>query len=83
MADMLTTKQAAEILEIQPIAVIRAIARDRLKAVKFGTQWAIALEEVERYARERRIKPKKKEEPKKPVSETINELFGDVDQTDE
>jgi len=60
MSDILTTKQAAEILEINPVSVIRAINRGRIEAVKFGVQWVIERDEVERYKQERRIKPKPK-----------------------
>ena len=60
MTDFLTTKQAAKILEVEPFSVSKAINRNRLYAVKFGTQWMIALDEVKRYQMERRIKPKAK-----------------------
>lgn len=60
MVDFLTTKQAGEILEVQPVAVIRAITRLKLHAVKFGTQWMIERDEVMRYKEARRIKPKPK-----------------------
>jgi excisionase family DNA binding protein len=52
MADFLTTKQAAEILEIEPFSVSKAINRGKLHAVKFGTQWMIERDEVDRYKKE-------------------------------
>lgn len=61
MSNILTTEQAAKILEIEPVSVIRAINRGRIKAVKLGVQWIIERDEVERYKRERRVKPKPKD----------------------
>ena len=78
MADFLTTKQASEILDVQPVAVIRAIHRDRIKAVKFGTQWMIERDEVLKYKKDRRIKPK----PEKSVREQIDEIMNE-DETED
>jgi len=60
MADILTTKQAAEILGIEPFSVSRAINRGKLNADKFGIQWMITRTEVERYHREIQ-RPKRKQ----------------------
>lgn len=62
MTDFLTTKQAAEILEVEPFSVSKAINRGRLHAVKFGTQWMIERKDVERYQKEvQRPRSKKNE----------------------
>lgn len=46
---MLTTKEAAARLGLEPIAVRKAITRGKMAAVKHGRDWLITPEEVERY----------------------------------
>lgn len=52
---MLTTKQAAKRLGIKSHrSVINLIKRGQLKAEKFGRDWLVDEESVERYQQERR-----------------------------
>lgn len=60
MDQLLTTTQAAEILDISIDGVIKAIKREQIAATKYGGFenqrgiWLIPQSEVERYAEERR-----------------------------
>ncbi len=49
----MTTKQAAEILGVKMTTVNTLIQRKQIAATKFGRDWLITPEEVERYQRER------------------------------
>lgn len=51
---MLTTKQAATELGIQPGSVKKLCQREILKAERIGRDWLISPDEVERYKVERR-----------------------------
>jgi len=56
MDQLLTTTQAAEILDISVHGVIKAIQREQIAATKYGGQrgiWLIPRSEVERYDKER------------------------------
>lgn len=61
---MLTTKQAATELGIQPGSVKKLCQRGILKAERIGRDWLIEAGEVERYKRESRKagRPKKTDE---------------------
>ncbi len=62
---MLTTKEAAVRLGIDPKSVLMLIHRGRIKAERPGWAFAIPEAEVERYLRERRPahRPKKHDKP--------------------
>jgi excisionase family DNA binding protein len=49
-----TLKEAAASLGITPDSLRQAIARGALRAVKFGRDWFVTAEEVERYRVENR-----------------------------
>lgn len=49
---MLTTNQAAEVLDIRPATLRKQIRAGRIKAVKMGRDWFVEPEEVDRYRRE-------------------------------
>ncbi len=50
---MLTTKQVAAMLGLRTTTVNQLIKRGKLAATKYGRDWLIVPEEVERYQRER------------------------------
>jgi len=49
---MMTTNQAAIVLDILPSTLRKQIRAGRIKAVKMGRDWFIEPEEVDRYRRE-------------------------------
>jgi excisionase family DNA binding protein len=53
--DPVTTKAAAELLDVSRSAVLKAIKYRRLQAEPFGRDYWIEREEVERYLRERKM----------------------------
>lgn len=59
---MHTTTEAATVLDVQPKTVTRYIERGLIVAKKFGRDYLIASEELERFKRERRKpgKPRKR-----------------------
>lgn len=65
--DPVTTKAAAEILEVSRWAVLKAIHEERLKAEQFGRDYWIEREEVERYRRERRLTGPRNRKPSPPA----------------
>jgi excisionase family DNA binding protein len=48
---MLTVKQVAELLQVNPETVKRMIYRGEILAVKVGSRWRISKKEVERFRR--------------------------------
>lgn len=61
--DPVTTQQAAAMLDVSLSAVQKAITHGRLKAEKIGRDKLIEREEVERYARERKLTGPRKNRP--------------------
>ena len=61
--DPVTTKAAAELLEVSRWAVLKAIHEDRMKAEMMGRDYWIEREEVERYQRERKMTGPRKHRP--------------------
>jgi excisionase family DNA binding protein len=59
---MITTIEVAQVLGVTPRTVQRHIEEGRLQAHKYGRDFFVAREEVERFKRERRHvgRPKKK-----------------------
>jgi excisionase family DNA binding protein len=57
----MSTKEAAELLEITPAGVTHLVRRGRLEATKFGNQWAISTTSVEAYRAGRTPRLKKGE----------------------
>jgi excisionase family DNA binding protein len=56
----LTTKQAAARLNLKSDSTIRHAIRDgELAASKPGHDWLVTIEELERWAREHKVKPRK------------------------
>ena len=47
--EIMTTKQAAELLGIAPASVSRLIRQDKLKGERFGRDWLVYRESVEIY----------------------------------
>lgn len=64
--DPVTTQQAAVMLGVELSAVQKAIKFKRLKAEKIGRDNLIEREEVERYARERKLTGPRKHRPPTP-----------------
>jgi len=52
----MSTREAAEMLEITPAGVTHLVRRGRLQATKFGNQWAIDAASVAAYRASRRLK---------------------------
>lgn len=71
---MLTVKQAAERLGIHVNTVLLWIARGDLPAVKFGTQWAVKLADVDRAGKKRRSRGR----PKKASTDDEQSSEGDL-----
>lgn len=65
--DPVTTKTAAQMLDVSRWAVLKAIASDRLAAEQLGRDWLIEREEVERYRRERKMTGPRKHRPPPPA----------------
>lgn len=61
--DPVTTQQAAAMLDVSLSAVQKAIQKGRLKAEQMGRDNWIEREEVERYARERKMSGPRKHRP--------------------
>jgi excisionase family DNA binding protein len=61
--DPVTTKAAAEMLQVSRWAVLKAIHERRLTAEQFGRDYWIERDEVERYARERKLTGPRKRRP--------------------
>lgn len=60
MKGYLTTKQAAERLNLKSDSTIRrAILGGKLAASKPGHDWLVTIKELERWARENKVKPRK------------------------
>lgn len=53
--DPVTTKAAAEMLDVSRSAVLKAIKKRRLPAEPFGRDYQIERDEVERYRSERKM----------------------------
>jgi len=49
---MLSIKDVADALNINPMTVFRYIQKGRIKAVKVGRDWRISAEELERIKKE-------------------------------
>jgi excisionase family DNA binding protein len=64
--DPVTTKQAAEMLQVSLSAVQKAIAKGRLKAEQMGRDNWIEREEVERYVRDRKLTGPRRVRPTTP-----------------
>ncbi len=54
IAGMLTVKEAATVLGIEPSSVRHAILSERLRAEKAGRDWLLRPEDVEAYKEQRR-----------------------------
>ena len=65
MENVLTTKQASEILEISPLRVRQLIRKGRLPAIKFGRDWIISKDDLGKVANRRPGRPKGKNIKKK------------------
>lgn len=65
--DPVTTQQAAVMLQVSLSSVQKAIARKRLRAEQIGRDNLIEREEVERYARERKLTGPRKRRPDPPA----------------
>ena len=52
----MSTKEAAELLEITPAGVTHLVRHGRLAATKFGNQWAISAASVAAYRANRKRK---------------------------
>jgi excisionase family DNA binding protein len=61
--DPVTTKAAAEILDVSRSAVLKAIKKSRLTAEPFGRDYWIEREEVERYLKERKMTGPRRNRP--------------------
>lgn len=61
--DPVTTKQAAELLQVSLSAVQKAIQKGRLTAESIGRDNLIEREEVERYRRDRKLTGPRKRRP--------------------
>lgn len=60
LAPLLTLNEAARLLDLRETSTLRHAARDgRLQAIKLGRQWLVSHDEVARYARERKPKPRR------------------------
>jgi len=75
---MLTTKQAATELGIQPGSVKTLCQRGILKAERIGRDWLIELSEIERYKIERRSPGKPKGTSNEPPKQQATGLEGDT-----
>jgi excisionase family DNA binding protein len=64
--DPVTTKQAAEMLQVSLSAVQKAIQKGRLTAESLGRDNLIERDEVERYRRERKLTGPRKNRPTPP-----------------
>ena len=64
MTTLITVTEAAAALGVSRMAVLLAISRGTLSAVKLGTQWTLERAEVERYAAEHSGKVGKRAKPK-------------------
>jgi excisionase family DNA binding protein len=60
---MLTTTEAARALGLTRIAILKAISRGTLDAVKLGRDWLITPAAVEDYRQTRRDKPGRRPRP--------------------
>ena len=47
--DQLTTQQASEILGVTPQRILALIKNGRLPAIKFGRDWLIAMQDLEKF----------------------------------
>ena len=47
--DQLTTQQASEILAVTPQRILALIKNGRLPAIKFGRDWLIAMQDLEKF----------------------------------
>jgi excisionase family DNA binding protein len=64
--DPVTTKAAAEMLDVSRSAVLKAIKKTKLTAEQFGRDYAIERDEVERYRRERKMTGPRRTRPRAP-----------------
>lgn len=60
MENVLTTKQASEILKISPLRVRQLIRKGRLPAIKFGRDWIISKDDLGKVANRKPGRPKGK-----------------------
>jgi len=58
MDDVMTTKEAAEILEIAPESVARLVRQGTLRGERFGRSWMIYRSSVEEYLEQNKDKAK-------------------------
>lgn len=52
LKDIITLKEAGELLDLAPVSLRAAIARGRFDAAKVGTTWITTRQELERYRSE-------------------------------
>lgn len=76
---MLTTTAASRILGVQPQTVTRYIERGLIVAKKYGRDYLIASEELERFKRERRKPGKPRTKAELPKRSLRSLILTDVD----
>lgn len=63
----MTTEVAAQMLDVSRWAVLKAIRDKRMTAERFGRDWSIEREEVDRYRRDRKLTGPRKRRPAPPA----------------